>query len=141
MLGGWLIDGVGWRAIFLLNLPLAIGAIVLALIYVKDEPDKEQKTALDVGGAALATLALGRAGLGLDHRFGPAGVDGVLALGLAGAAVVLLAVFVAVEARLGERAIDAVGAVRIEQLHRAERGSPSCFTAPLAAFWCCCPMS
>ena len=33
VLGGWLIDVVGWRAIFLINLPLAAGAILLALIY------------------------------------------------------------------------------------------------------------
>ena len=26
VLGGWLIDAVGWRAIFLINLPLARGA-------------------------------------------------------------------------------------------------------------------
>src|SRR6201999_1897250 len=32
VLGGWLIDTVGWRAIFLLNIPLALGAIVLTLI-------------------------------------------------------------------------------------------------------------
>src|ERR1700730_6266491 len=30
ILGGWLIDTVGWRAIFLLNLPLAVAAIGLA---------------------------------------------------------------------------------------------------------------
>ena len=104
VLGGWLIDGVGWRTIFLLNLPLAIGAIVLALLYVKDEPDKEQKTALDVGGAALATLALGALAWGLTIGSGPQGWT-AFALGLVAAAAVLLAVFVAVEARLGERAM------------------------------------
>src|SRR5882757_1141540 len=36
VLGGWLIDTVGWRAIFLINLPLAAGAIGLALIYIAD---------------------------------------------------------------------------------------------------------
>ena len=39
VLGGALIDSVGWRAIFLLNLPIAAAAIALAFRYVKDEPE------------------------------------------------------------------------------------------------------
>ena len=30
VLGGWLIDTVGWQAIFFIYLPLASGAVVLA---------------------------------------------------------------------------------------------------------------
>ena len=40
VLGGWLIDMVGWRAIFLINLPLAPGAIVLALLFVRDSAER-----------------------------------------------------------------------------------------------------
>src|SRR6266481_4788216 len=36
VLGGWLIDAFGWREIFLLNIPLAIAAAGLALIYIRD---------------------------------------------------------------------------------------------------------
>lgn len=42
VLGGWLIDTVGWRSIFLVNIPLAAGAIILALTFVRDAP-KDQK--------------------------------------------------------------------------------------------------
>ena len=54
VLGGWLIDVVGWRAIFLINLPLVLGAVVLALLFVRDtlEPDAP---ALDLPGGLLAT--------------------------------------------------------------------------------------
>ena len=31
LIGGWLVDNVGWPAIFYINLPLALGAILLAL--------------------------------------------------------------------------------------------------------------
>ena len=64
VLGGWLIDVVGWRAIFLINLPLAAGAILLALIYVHDSRERD-RPALDIPGAALATVALGALTWGL----------------------------------------------------------------------------
>jgi EmrB/QacA subfamily drug resistance transporter len=58
VLGGWLIDTVGWRAIFLVNLPLAAAAIALALGFVRDPPRSDAKQSLDVWGAGLATASL-----------------------------------------------------------------------------------
>src|SRR6202165_5222904 len=43
VLGGWLIDTVGWRSIFLLNIPLAAGAIGLAIVFVRDAPKDEKR--------------------------------------------------------------------------------------------------
>jgi MFS family permease len=34
LLGGWLVDGLGWPFIFLLNIPFALGAIALGWLYV-----------------------------------------------------------------------------------------------------------
>ncbi len=59
ILGGWLIDTVGWRAIFLLNLPLAVAAIGLALGFVRDPPANPKPAPLDLLGALLATASLG----------------------------------------------------------------------------------
>ena len=56
--GGWLIDGVGWRSIFLLNLPLALGSIALAWAFVHDPEDQRHST-LDISGAFLAMASLG----------------------------------------------------------------------------------
>ena len=42
VLGGWLIDTVGWRAIFLINLPLAAGAVLLAWRYVSETLNDKQ---------------------------------------------------------------------------------------------------
>jgi EmrB/QacA subfamily drug resistance transporter len=56
-LGGWLVGVAGWRAIFLINVPVALAAIVIALRHV--EESAEGKQPLDVPGAILATLALG----------------------------------------------------------------------------------
>ena len=57
--GGWLVDTVGWRTIFLLNLPIAASAGYLAWRYVAETRDGHQSKPLDWAGAALATAALG----------------------------------------------------------------------------------
>jgi EmrB/QacA subfamily drug resistance transporter len=57
VIGGWLIDMGSWRAIFLLNLPLAIGAIVLAWRFVPRDQEKDNFP-LDTFGGILATVGL-----------------------------------------------------------------------------------
>jgi EmrB/QacA subfamily drug resistance transporter len=58
VLGGWLIDVVGWRAIFLINIPMAIAAIALAIGFVRESTQEAKKSPLDLMGAVLATLSL-----------------------------------------------------------------------------------
>lgn len=103
VLGGWLIDQVGWRAIFLLNLPLAAGAVALALAFVRDGP-REARTALDPPGAVLATLALGAVTFGLTIGSGPGGWSAPAVAAVA-AGVLLFAGFVWVERRRGDQAM------------------------------------
>lgn len=93
VLGGWLIDTVGWRAIFLINLPLAAGAIVLALLYVKDSRNTD-KAALDWTGGVLATAALGALTWGLTIGSGLQGwTDPAIAAIAAGVAILLVFVW------------------------------------------------
>ncbi len=62
--GGWLIQNVSWRAIFFINVPLAL--IVLALVYLHvPESRDEESGSLDWIGAALATISLGALTFGL----------------------------------------------------------------------------
>jgi EmrB/QacA subfamily drug resistance transporter len=56
-LGGWLVDAIGWRAIFYVNVPVAAAAMFLALRYA--EESAEGALPLDWPGAASATAALG----------------------------------------------------------------------------------
>lgn len=58
VLGGWLVDLGSWRAIFLINLPIAAVAIVLALRYIPEDRAVRREP-LDLSGAALVTTGLG----------------------------------------------------------------------------------
>src|SRR6266568_594276 len=58
-LGGWLVQSASWRWIFLLNLPLAIAVVIVALQHVPESADPESAREIDLAGAVLATLGLG----------------------------------------------------------------------------------
>src|SRR5205823_3006001 len=49
--------GLGWRSIFLVNLPVGILAALLVLILVR-ESRAAARTRLDLGGVALVTIGL-----------------------------------------------------------------------------------
>ncbi|HTL92287.1 MAG TPA: DHA2 family efflux MFS transporter permease subunit [Steroidobacteraceae bacterium] len=103
VLGGWLIDLSSWRAIFLINLPIAGAAVAMALRYVPRDRSG-QAGSLDVAGAVLVTAGLGVLTWSLTLAGGPAGFTraaGLLGLG----AIVLLVAFILVEARRGDQAL------------------------------------
>ena len=87
VLGGWLIEHVSWRAVFLLNAPLAVVVVALAWRHVPESRDDAPDVGLDWRGAALATLALGTIVYGLVEAprlgFGDPHVLGALAGGAA----------------------------------------------------------
>jgi EmrB/QacA subfamily drug resistance transporter len=104
VLGGWLIDTLGWRTIFLLNLPLALAAIVLAVLFVRDAQGGEKRVPLDVLGGVLATAGLGALTWGLTMGSGHAGwTHEAVAAVVAG--VALTAAFVWFESGRKERAM------------------------------------
>ena len=86
LIGGWLVGTVGWPAIFYINLPLAAGAIFLAVRFV-EESSEPGAGRTDYPGALLATGSLGGLTYGLTlwsatrHFSGEAGAT--LALGMA----------------------------------------------------------
>ena len=65
VLGGWLIEHASWRAVFFINVPLALIVLVIALLHVPESRDDDAATTLDWPGAALATLGLGALVYGL----------------------------------------------------------------------------
>jgi EmrB/QacA subfamily drug resistance transporter len=103
VLGGWLIELGSWRAIFLINLPIAAGAITLALRYVAPDEDGEQPP-LDALGGFLATIGVGALTWALTVGSGQSGWSRAsLFTGVTGIAVALL--FLLVEKRRGDRAM------------------------------------
>jgi EmrB/QacA subfamily drug resistance transporter len=58
LIGGWLVGTVGWPAIFYINLPLALGAILLALRFIAESREAGAGRT-DYAGALLATAGLG----------------------------------------------------------------------------------
>jgi EmrB/QacA subfamily drug resistance transporter len=104
VIGGALIDSIGWRAIFLLNLPFALIALWLAYRYVKDTADQQNTTPLDLIGATLATGALAALTWSLTVASGHGKVSAAV-WATAAAGVVLFAAFIGVEARRKTRAM------------------------------------
>ncbi|NUS18589.1 MAG: MFS transporter [Mesorhizobium sp.] len=112
VLGGFVLttfgDGV-WRAIFAINLPLGDRKSVVLLAKVPaDEPTEKRN--LDLGGAALATLAFGLLAYGLTAMNAEGG--GMLSSPAIIAGVVLLFVFIFYEFRQRDPMID-LGLFRI----------------------------
>src|SRR5262249_49919238 len=93
VLGGWLIDRFGWHSIFLINVPLAVGAIWLAQLYVDREQQAERTLPLDIFGAVFATLALAGLSWGLTIGAGPHGWTSA-AMAAVGAGAILLIGFI-----------------------------------------------
>jgi len=100
VMGGWLIEHVSWRAVFFINLPIALLVILISLRHVTENSDKEN-TRVDWLGAILAAAGLGALVYGLieSSRLGFADKSVILVLTAAGA---LLVVFLFVEARISQ---------------------------------------
>lgn len=98
LLGGALTDLLGWHAVFLINLP--IGAAVYGFCRAALPADRRAAGGerLDVAGAVLVTSSLMLAIYGIVNG-NEAGWRSAQTLGLLGGAALLLAAFLAVEAR------------------------------------------
>jgi len=104
LIGGWIVDHLGWRPIFLINVPIALGAVWLALRYVEESRDRRTGSRLDWPGGFVATLALGVIVWALTASAEPstARMTIVVAL-LVGLACMIL--FVVIELRRGNDAL------------------------------------
>ena len=100
ILGGTFADAGFWRGVFLINLPLAVGALFVLYFKVAESRDESSSAGpIDVAGAMLVTIGLAGLTYGFisapDRGFGDPLVWGTLLVG-----VISLVAFVVVETRL-----------------------------------------
>ena len=103
LIGGQLIDVIGWRSIFFINVPIAVVVLYLGARYVKDLPVKQVQP-LDSIGAILAVAGLGAVTWGLTLASNSTGWSTPAAAGVGFGATVLI-IFLEVERRRGDSAM------------------------------------
>ena len=98
VVGGVLTKAVSWRAIFYLNIPIALIAFVIALVAARESRDERASRRIDYPGIVTVSLGLTAAVLAVIEAsswgWGSARIIGLLA-----GSVVALALFVAIERR------------------------------------------
>ena len=99
LLGGLLTGALNWHWIFLVNLPIGVAVYALCLVLIP--PDRGQATPgrLDVAGAVTVTVSLMLAVYAIVNG-NEAGWTSAQTIALLAAAAVLLAAFLAIEARV-----------------------------------------
>lgn len=96
VLGGRLVEQFSWRAVFFLNVPLAVAVVIISLAHVPESRTSTQR--LDWTGAALATAGLGLLVFGLIESSNTQFSQGVIVSSLVGG-FVCIALFIVNEAR------------------------------------------
>jgi EmrB/QacA subfamily drug resistance transporter len=98
LLGGFLVDALSWQWVFLINLPVGIATLALALRVVPESRGADREGGFDLAGATLVTagLVLLTYTIVKGQEFGWGSTK---TLGFGSAALALLAAFGAVQAR------------------------------------------
>src|SRR5215208_4201686 len=110
--GGFLIEQFDWTAVFLVNVPIVVAALLATPKLVPDSRDPEQAR-LDPLGALLSTVGLGVLTAAIIEAPERGWTDGII-LGGFGAAAVVLAGFVIWELRTSSPMLD----VRLFRIRR-----------------------
>jgi EmrB/QacA subfamily drug resistance transporter len=98
LLGGWLIGITSWRVIFLLNVPIALGTVVLVRMYLPRTLRARKAVRVDFIGAALCVAGLGALVFGFIEQPRLGWSNPAVAGTIAGGAASLIA-FVVYESR------------------------------------------
>lgn len=104
IIGGWFIDAIGWRVIFIINIPVALATGFLAWKFVAEQRESARAPRLDVWGGVLATVLLGLLTWSLTEAAGSHHSSiSIWATFIAGLA--FLGIFLWREGRLADRAL------------------------------------
>jgi EmrB/QacA subfamily drug resistance transporter len=101
LLGGVLTDALSWNWIFLVNIPVGIAVFALCVALLPADRTRPATGRLDIAGAVTVTASLMLAVYAIVNG-NETGWTSAETLGLLGAAVALMALFLLIEARVSE---------------------------------------
>ena len=99
VIAGAILQHASWRWLFLVNLPVGIAALVLAVLFLPSDRGETRRRSLDLAGLALLSPGLVLFLYGSDHLGAPVGLAAFLT------SAALLAVFFKMSARKGDKAL------------------------------------
>jgi EmrB/QacA subfamily drug resistance transporter len=99
VIAGAILQHASWRWLFLVNLPVGVLAIVLAVLFLPNDREETRSRELDLPGFALLSPGLVLFLYGSDHLGERIGLAALLV------AIVLLALFIRMAIRKGRRAL------------------------------------
>ncbi|APR07387.1 Multidrug resistance protein stp [Lentilactobacillus parabuchneri] len=108
LIGGYLVEHFGWPAIFYVNVPFGIIAVILTVFYVRETPSYGKNHKIDLAGMILSAIGLFAIIYGLIVKEGHphwAWTDPQV-LGLLAGGIIVMIAFVFVEARVVDPMID-----------------------------------
>jgi EmrB/QacA subfamily drug resistance transporter len=108
LIGGYLVENFGWPAIFYVNVPFGIVAVILTVVYVKETPSYGKNQKIDILGMLLSAIGLFAIIYGLivkeSHPHWSWTTPEIATLLIGG--LVVMALFVFVESRVADPMIN-----------------------------------
>jgi MFS family permease len=110
LVGGIFVQELSWRWVFLLNLPISVGALLVALLLAREAENRAVRP-LDARGAVLTVVGFGATVLGLERLV--AGNAPVPAIATLAVGIAAMAILIPMERRKGASAFLDVNLLRI----------------------------
>ena len=105
LIGGFLTQTLSWRWFFFVNIPVAVLAIILTLVAVRESKDESASRHVDLTGLLTVTVGLTALVLAIQQS-DTLGWGSAVVIGSLAAALVLFGLFFFIEPRLPEPLID-----------------------------------
>src|SRR5215831_14287005 len=93
LLGGWLVQGVSWRLIFVINVPIGVVGALLSALYLRGRGGSSGSQRPDLGGLILGVPAVAAIVYGLSQPSSKGWGSAETILPLVGGAVLLVAFY------------------------------------------------
>lgn len=105
LVGGLLTETLGWRAIFWLNVPFVVIALIVGALTIPESSDPDAPRRIDIGGLATITVGFGLFTVAFD-RAPTWGWLSWATLAMLATAILVLVAFVAIETRVATPLVD-----------------------------------